>query len=456
MAGAPFVEMSYPRLNAPTGWRGRLREASYKAPNGRLIKFDYEEVSRKFEARGTVHEFPGINQAYVQRTGFGSRKYPIRAYFHGSSCDIEAGWFEYALTLDGIGELNHPVYGTGLKVVPFGEIERRDDLVKQANQAIVDVTFWTTTGVPYPITGINTENEIRTQVAGWDIEKIQEFKNRFANFPDSAKNMGIKSFLNWLKNVEQTMQSASSAIADKRRQMQDGINLLNRTMDALVGMPIMLAQQVLGLMKAPGEAFSALSDRLDVYGQIVDGIIGDTMAQPAKVLASAHGLAIKPIQIANGFHSADLFVSGAMGGLLLTTLSSQYTSKQEALDTAAEVEALFAKVNGWRDEQITALSSPTTGLKSLAASVDAGDSFQKLYLARSSTMARLVEMSFSLYAERAIVLDRPRSLIDLCAELYGDISIDRLDFFINTNKLGGDEFLEIPEGRRIVYYAPRG
>lgn len=457
MAGIPFIETSYdPRQNAPTGWRRRLREASYKAPNGKLIKFDYEEVSRKFEARGTIHEFPGINQAYVQRTGFGSRKYQIRAFFHGSMCDIEAGYFEYALTLDGIGELNHPVYGSGLKVVPFGEIERRDDLVKQANQAIVDVTFWTTTGVPYPITGINTENEIRSQVAGYDIEKVQEFKDKFENFPDSKKNMGVKSFLNWLDNVNRKMTETSNAIAEKRRQMQDGINLLNRTMDTLIGMPIMLAQQVLGLMKAPGEAFYALSDRLDIYSQIVDGIISDTMAQPAKILASAHGLAIKPAQLANGFHSADLFVSGALGGLLLTTLSSQYASKQQALDTAAEVEALFSKVNGWRDEQITALSHPTTGLRSLAASVDAGDSFQKLYLARSSTMARLVEVSFSLYAERAITLDRPRSLIDLCAELYSDISVERLDFFINTNRIAGDEFLEIPEGRRIVYYAPRG
>jgi hypothetical protein len=238
--------------------------------------------------------------------------------------------------------------------------------------------------------------------------------------------------------------------------MQDGINLINRTMDVLVGMPIMLAQQVLGLMKAPGEAFEAISDRLDCYKSMVDGIITDTMAQPAKTLASAHALAIKPIQLANGFHSADLIVTGALNGLLLSTLDYEYKSKQEALDTAAELEAQFAKVNGWRDEQFAALSNPSVGLKSLSASVDAGETFQKLYLARTQTMARLVEMSFSLYAERAIILDRPRSFIDLCAELYGDISLEKLNYFINTNNLGGDEFVEIPEGRRIVYYAPRG
>lgn len=432
-----------------------MREASYLAPNGKLIKFNYEDVSRKFEARGTVHEFPGLNHAYVQRTGIGARKYPIRAYFNGPTYDIEAGYFEYALTLDGIGELNHPMYGSGLKVVPYGEIERRDDLVNKANQAVVEVTFWTTTGVPYPMSGINTKNEIYYAVASYDIEKIQEFKNRFENFPDSAKAMGVKSFVNWLNNVEQTLMVASTAIRDKRRAMQDSIDLINRTMDVLIGNPIMLAEQILGLMKAPVTAFASLVDRVNIYKDIVESIIGDAMAQPSRVISSAYRLTGRPKQLANNFHSADLVVSGATTGLLLATLESEYTSKQEALNTAEEVESLFAKVTAWRDEQLAALAHPDTGVGSLSATVDAGDSFQKLYIARSQTLARLVELSFSLNTERIIYLDRPRTIVDLCAELYGDISNERLDFFINTNRIGGDEFVELAEGRRIVFYAPR-
>lgn len=456
MAGVPFVEMSYDSRAQRGGWRGRLREASYKAPNGKLIKFNYEDVSRKFEARGMVHEFPGMNDAYVQRTGIGPRKYPVRAYFNGPTCDVEAGYFEYACTLDGLGELNHPVYGSGLRVVPYGDIERRDDLVKQANQVIVDVTFWTTTGVPYPFSGVDTKNEIRAAAYNVDIEAVQAFKNRFQTFPAELREFSGKNFLDWLKNVEGKIRGTSNAIAEKRRQMQDGINLINRTMDVLVGQPIMIAQQVLGLMKAPGEAFTALADRLDVYQQIVDGIINDVAAQPARSLAAAHGLAIKPLQIANSFHAADLFVTGAQTGLLLSTLDYTYGSKQEALNTAAELDTLFDKVQAWRDAQFAALSNPTEGMRSLAAGIEAGDGFQRMYLARAQTMARLVELSFSLYPERAIVTDRPRSVIDLCAELYSDISHAKLDFFINTNRLGGDELLEIPEGRRIVYYAPRG
>ncbi|MBK9949932.1 MAG: DNA circularization N-terminal domain-containing protein [Nitrospira sp.] len=462
MAGVPFLELTFSKTKRGSadrqkGWRARVGEASYEAPNGKLIKFNYEEVSRKFEARGMVHEFPGMNDAYVQRTGIGPRKYPIRAYFNGPDCDLEATYFEYACTLDGLGKLNHPMYGSGLRVVPYGDIERRDDLVKQANQVIVDVTFWTTTGVPYPFSGVDTKNEIRNAAYYVDIEAIQEFKNRFEAFPENLRGpMNAKTFLDSLKSIERAMTAGFSAIAEKRRAVQDGINLLNRTMDAVVGMPLMLAQQVLGLMKAPGEAFESIVDRIDVYNQIIDSIIGDALAQPAKTLAAAHALAIKPIQIANGFHAANLFVTGAQTGLILSTLDYAYGSKQEALNTAAELDTLFDKVQAWRDAQFAALSSPTEGMRSLAAGIEAGDGFQRMYLARAQTMARLVEISFSLYPERSIITDRPRSVIDLCAELYNDISHAKLDFFINTNRLGGDQLLEIPEGFRIVYYAPRG
>ena len=42
-------------------------------------------------------------------------------------------------------------------------------------------------------------------------------------------------------------------------------------------------------------------------------------------------------------------------------------------------------------------------------------------------------------------------MIDLVGELYGEID-GKLDFFIQTNELSGDEFLEIKAGREIVYY----
>lgn len=83
--------------------------------------------------------------------------------------------------------------------------------------------------------------------------------------------------------------------------------------------------------------------------------------------------------------------------------------------------------------------------------VDTGESYRALQNASALAVGFLVELSFTLAQEHRIILDRPRTLIDLVAELYGEID-PQLDFFINTNDLSGDEIIELPAGREIVFY----
>jgi hypothetical protein len=63
-----------------------------------------------------------------------------------------------------------------------------------------------------------------------------------------------------------------------------------------------------------------------------------------------------------------------------------------------------------------------------------------------------VYISFSLRQEFMITLQRPRTVIDLCAELYGSVD-DYLDFFITSNNLTGDDIMELQRGKEIKYYA---
>ena len=52
----------------------------------------------------------------------------------------EADTFEGMLIEKGVGELQHPAYGT-VKVVPTGGISREDDLIDRLNESTVTVTF---------------------------------------------------------------------------------------------------------------------------------------------------------------------------------------------------------------------------------------------------------------------------------------------------------------------------
>jgi hypothetical protein len=133
-------------------WLTRLRPSAYTPPGGARIPFAYGDLSLSQDIRGTVFNFPDADgKTYVQRTGISGRRYPVRAVFHGSDCDLQAESFMSALAVGGVGMLEHPTYGQ-VDVIPFGEVSRRDDLVSAANQSVVEVEFWDTIVDVYPST----------------------------------------------------------------------------------------------------------------------------------------------------------------------------------------------------------------------------------------------------------------------------------------------------------------
>lgn len=83
--------------------------------------------------------------------------------------------------------------------------------------------------------------------------------------------------------------------------------------------------------------------------------------------------------------------------------------------------------------------------------VDTGEIYQPMQNSVALVTGFLVQRSFTLTEERRLVLGRSRTFVDLVAELYGELD-DRFDYFITTNDLSGDEIIELPIGREVVYY----
>jgi hypothetical protein len=77
---------------------------------------------------------------------------------------------------------------------------------------------------------------------------------------------------------------------------------------------------------------------------------------------------------------------------------------------------------------------------------------QKLKALIASTSANLIRTSFDLKQERIIKTLKPRTILDWCYEFYGTTEDSKLNFFINSNKITGDELLLIPAGRELKYY----
>lgn len=449
-------------------WRDRRGDAAFTSPSGTRIKFEYMELSRETPLRNAQFDFPGINNSYIQQNGFGSREYPLRCYFVGGQCDLIADAFELALLETGVGRLEHPLYGT-FNCVPFGRIVRRDNLKSEANQSTVDVTFFSTTGTVYPSASTNPQQDLLAALGGFDVQAAQQFASSCDLSSLVKKQNLLATIKKMIGTVGAVLGEISSAVTTVDNAFHDAIDVVNLGIDNLIGTPLQLALQVSNLIKAPGRALTGIESRLDGYETLAGSIFGSSAGHPENVISVGQALSSRTTKASNDFHAADLFAMCAVAGMInacaadpigpttpASTVSSSthplvsrtFQTKPQALSAAARILAQYDAAVAWRDagfQTLATVEAISTG------QLDTGEAQQALRDAAALAAGFLIQASFSLVAERVLVLDRNRTIVDVCAELYGVVD-SRLDFLIETNNLSGDEILELPSGREILYY----
>lgn len=429
-------------------WEDRIVEAAYTGPDGVRLTFMWQSVSRETPLRNTPFDFAWVFNSYVQQNGSGSRVYPIRAIFSGENCDLEATTFERACFKTGIGRLEHPMYGT-FQVLPVGAVKRDDDPTAEANQSIVEVTFWTTTDAVYPSANGNPRNEIVAALAAFNAAGAQQFSTsttlgtvaQKANAAASARAL-VGRVSGSLDTIVSATSTVEAAYRDAQRAILDG-------MDLLIEDPLALATQLAELVEIPSKALAPISARLDAYIALAAALFASPQGSPSTSLASGVVLPRRNVTIANDFQIAAVLASSAVAGSISSVLATTFTTRPQAIAAAESVLAQLDAVTAWRDLAFEALGDAAALNDN--ARIDTGESYQALREAACLTAGYLVEVSFSLVPERRIVLDRPRTIVDLAAQLYGQVD-ERLDFLIETNDLSGSDILELPAGREIVYY----
>jgi prophage DNA circulation protein len=402
-------------------WTDRLKEAAYISPSGERYTFAFENVGNSRSKKTTNFEFPDVDGTYVQESGSTGRSYPLQCIFWGTDYDVQADAFDVALFETGTGKLEHPIYGT-IDVVPTGTITRRDDLKTAANQAILEVTFMATIGLIYPSAQNDPASDVISAVADFNTATAGEFEDNI-NLNTAVKKATFKSKYDALLNQ---VSGGLSGVADTVAEVQSEFNAINssinRGIDVLIGQPLTLAFQTMQLIQAPARAASLISAKLDAYNNLAMSII-----------ASKRTTALD-------FYTKDLYAATYVTGSVLSTVNNQFDTRVGAIEAAAAILEQFDAINAWKDDNLTELSL-----------IDTGTSYQQLQKAVALTAGYLVEISFTLKQERKIVLDRARTIVDLTAELYGNID-ENLDFLIDSNDLTGLEILELPKGREVVYY----
>jgi prophage DNA circulation protein len=411
-------------------WTDRLREAAYISPSGVRFEFNYEDVSRSFEKKTSEYSFPDAEGTDVQDMGREGRKYPMKVIIWGSDYDIGANLFEDLLAEEGEGRLEHPIYGV-VDCVPSGTIGRTDKLKTAGNQAIISVTFVETTGIVYPSNQSDPAAAVITSVDEYNEVTAAEF-NTLVDLDSATETVTVKSKY---QALQAQVKTRLQAIADAQENVQKQFDAINDSItngiNLLITQPLTLAFQTTLMIQSPARALTSITARLTAYRDLAGSIITGTGAVVSPGSDSSSS---------NTFHTNDLYASTYVTGAIISVVNHQFETKPEAIDAAIAILDFMDEVTDWRDQNFQALEE-----------VDTGDSYQQLQEAAALAAGFLVQISFTLKQERRIILDRNRTIIDLASELYGSID-DQLDFLINSNNLSGDEILELPKGREIVYY----
>lgn len=423
-------------------WEDRLLEAAYTGPSGRRLTFDYEDVSKSIDKKTTGFNFPDVNGTYVQDNGLTGRRYPMRIFIWGKDYDIVTKAFESLLEETGPGKLEHPMYGT-VNVVPFGTIRRRDDLKSKRNQSILEVVFWDTTGVAYPSSQADPESEANAAIEAFNAAADAQLEQQLALTTPFEE----ASFLDRSKALLQTTKNVLSAIAEVQQEVLDEFNesagLVESALD-IGGDVLGIAQNTRNMIQAPGRAAALMGDRLDAYGNLAARIFGQAPAKPTTGPNAAGTDNTGP----NAFFTDDLYASTFVTGSAVSALNNVFDTRASALGVAEELEDQLENVVVWREDNYQSLGSAEIPSP---AGADMGQAYEKLRQAVSLTMGYLLDTSLRLKQERSVVLEKPRSIVDLCGELYGGVEA-HLDFFVTSNDFTGDEILEIPRGREVKYY----
>jgi len=436
-------------------WKDRIQTAAYTSPSGVRTEFKFENVSVSVNKRDSIREFPDFDGALVQNNGIGFTSYPLLCFFTGGDHDIEAAAFLPLLIEPGKGILEHPKFGRVENIVPFGPIVLRDDLKTAGNQSVFEVNFVQSAAFQFPGTLLSVSDQIESDLNAYDDESAEAYNDGIKIESAEEQISLIDNVLAQVNLAKESLEAVAATVQEIENEFNAAVALIENNINTLVGDPLKLAQQIINLIKLPARAAASIEATLNAY----QNLLVTTIGQAQGLFTPAIGNTVN-----NQFFTAELFASSAFSSMLIASesvasstaevsgqslenfisieaeVARSFTTKTEILSTINFLLLRFNELNNWNDANRISLDL-----------LDTGGAYFFLNQANAAVIGFLVQISFSARQERILVLENPRNLIELCAELYAIVD-NALDFFILTNDFTGDEMLELPRGRRIRYY----
>lgn len=409
--------------------RGSLRLIS---PGGKTFDAKWMGDSRSAEKKLGIFTYPKTNGIVIQDLGLNGTRYPFRLFFDGEDNDLESTRFFDAFNERGTWIVNHPTKGR-MALQPVSITERIEPV--ESGSVTVFETQWLE-----PVSG---------EVALSDAQ-IEAIVNNLSDEIDATA-------LDQLNNtaLQDSVEQTNALVSETEKTL----SVYDKTIGPLVEISEELAVKAAAIRRGIADTLSLTPLDLTVLGGQIQAIVslpaqitGDLLQTIRPIGDFIDKLSALPDEVANQNYInllaiREVFLTSSNSAIAVISVQPSGTNSRaqtlEAVDFAAE-----------------ALQTLTDGLDV------AQEQFETLrldqqYFSQSTTFNQSVritalatryqlETSFDLAIEKRFTLDRERAPIEITITEYG--SDDKLDEFIATNQLKGDDILLLPAGREVVVY----
>jgi hypothetical protein len=430
-------------LPLPSGspaFLSRLRAGRFTSPAGVESSFLFDDLTRARDKRTSAHDIADSDITIIQDLGSGLQVFNLSVYFVGPNCDIEADAFYNSLferyTPDKPGRLQHPRWGD-VNVIPFGSPAQTESFTSGGGISRVTVEFRETVSIS-PVSSSKLS-------AGGILAKTGDAKTSALERARRIATTGAKAYSKFkgiVKDKVNRIKTAIDGITGLSEDVRAEVESIHQgILDALTlaATPAIILAQVDAMIET---VMSIPQDTVDLANQIID-MTYDVIESFGDDIEGAH----TSEDVINTGLTYQAIASSCVSGAANAGLSIQYKTRDQVgaiVDSLSDVVLEYSATMSTVADRIEG-----NILKSFDPDADLARMMHGIVM---DTIALLLDRSFALKSRRVYVLSHPSDVLTECWTRYGSLDSDVLDFFCSTNKIVGNDFIELQAGREIVEY----
>jgi prophage DNA circulation protein len=415
-------------------WKDRLRPGIVLvSPDGTSFTAKWRGDDITIEKRVSRHAHPDQDFETAQDLGLQSPDFPLTFYFDGSDHDLTARRFAESMAERGAWTVNHPVYGSR-RLQPV-KITVKAHPAESGNVTEISGDWFEPAdpgeSPPDAAAAVEAACSGLAKAAQQDVERAAEHvkKNGAA-----ALQAAAKTFKDGYKSLKQIIHTANKRVTG----IMDTINDLSTQAALEIAS---LSGAVIQLMESPGLFLGNCASRVTMFVRLGKRIMTD--------LPAAAAFSLNKIAAAL---SGELWLSAITAGMGTTIIEAPPATRAEALAVLARYKQFTAEARAALD----AIAEAAAENPIHRQYVPGAASTEALLQLNAAVERYLVRAMYGLSAERRIVLDRPRSPLEICVTELRATSgnFDGLyRRFCQWNNLHGRRLLLLDAGEEVVIYA---